>query len=466
MVRRFLPKSLLGQMLLSVALALLVAQAISGVLLLRAQQARNEFGAASGLAFQLVAEPRIDVRAEEDGERPRRRARRPRVLRMEYSDHSPLQAGESSEPRREKLLRSLLEEQGVDIAELVVFERPVAKDAFVQERLRARSRWRGDDDWQRGSLIVAGLRRTGENHWVIARVPLPVPEEGALRGVIVQTLILYLVLVGGMALLLRRITRPLAALTRRVESFGKQQAPAPPLEPSGPEDTRRLIAAHNAMEARIAALLDEKDVMLGAIGHDLKTPLAALRVRIESIEDEAERARMASTIEDITRSLDDILSLARVGRANDPLERTELSALVASVVEEYEDMGDNVALGPTERIALPVRATWLRRAIRNLVDNALRYGGQARISLTRDKTHAIIRVTDKGPGIAEDQIAAMLEPFQRGESSRSRETGGAGLGLTLARAIAEQHGGTLVLANRIGDDGSIDGLMAEIRLPL
>jgi signal transduction histidine kinase len=466
MIRRFLPKSLLGQMLLSVALALLVAQVLSGVLLFRAQQARNEYGAASGLAFQLVAEPRIDLRMEENavGERPR--ARRPRILRMQYSDQSPLLPGESSDPRRERLLRGLLEEQGVEIAELAVFSRPVADDAFVQERLRARSRWRGNDDWQRGNLIVAGLRRAGEDQWIIARVPLPEREEGALRGVILQTLILYLVLVGGLALLLRRITRPLAALTRRVESFGGQQAEIQPLTPSGPEDTRRLIAAHNAMEARIAALLDEKDVMLGAIGHDLKTPLAALRVRIESVEDEAERAKMAGTIEDITSSLDDILSLARVGRSSDPLERTELSALVASVVEEYEDMGEDVALGPTERVALPVRATWLRRAIRNLVGNALRYGGQARISLAKTQSEAIIRVADKGPGIAEDQIAAMLEPFTRGESSRSRETGGAGLGLTLARAIAEQHGGTLVLANRIGEDGGVGGLLAEIRLPL
>src|SRR5690606_11927743 len=135
-----------------------------------------------------------------------------------------------------------------------------------------------------------------------------------------QTLLLYVLLVGGLAILLRRITRPLAALTRRLETFAPDLGPAGQLEPSGPEDTRRLIAAHNAMEARIAALLDEKNVMLGAIGHDLKTPLAALRVRIESVEDPMERDRMSATIEDIAATLDDILSLARVGRPSDPLE--------------------------------------------------------------------------------------------------------------------------------------------------
>src|SRR5690606_30387397 len=156
---------------------------------------------------------------------------------------------------------------------------------------------------------------------------------------------------------------------------------------------------------------------------------------------DAERARMAASIEDITNSLDDILSLARVGRPSDPLERTELSALVASVVEEYEDMDRDVTLGDTQRMAMDLRATWLRRALRNLIGNALRYGQRARVSTHRQGDQAVIRIEDDGPGIPESEITSMLEPFTRGESSRNRETGGAGLGLTLARAIADQHGG-------------------------
>jgi signal transduction histidine kinase len=205
--------------------------------------------------------------------------------------------------------------------------------------------------------------------------------------------------------------------------------------------------------------------MLGAIGHDLKTPLAALRVRIESVENDAERERMAATIEDIVRSLDDILSLARVGRPSDPLERSELSALVISVVEEFEDMGDPVELGATERVSFPLRVTWLRRALRNLIGNAVRYGKGARVSLARDGHEAVIRIEDDGPGIPEDRIADMLEPFTRGDPSRNSETGGAGLGLTLARAIAEQHGGSLRLENRRDQGGAILGLTATLRLP-
>jgi signal transduction histidine kinase len=206
--------------------------------------------------------------------------------------------------------------------------------------------------------------------------------------------------------------------------------------------------------------------MLGAIGHDLKTPLAALRVRIETVDDDAERAKMVASIEDITRSLDDILSLARVGRPSDPLERTDLSALLAAVVEEFEDMGEPVELADTERLPMPLRATWLRRALRNLIGNALRYGERARISLVREGREAVVRIEDDGPGIPEGEIAAMMEPFARGDASRNRETGGSGLGLALARAIADQHGGTLTLTNRRAKGGKPAGLVAELRLPI
>lgn len=480
-MRAFFPKSLLGQMLLAVALALLVAQAISVFLLYQAEQRRIENGLINELAFQLVvdrqAAGRIAARGENERFRPRaeRGARgpnagpgtRPRRIRIERATESPLAEGELRNTDREAALREVLQEQGVVIADLVVLSRQIAQDGYILERLAQNPRFLERRQWNpQGELVVAGLKRQGSDQWAIVRSPRPASNRGALVGIIIQTLILYIVLIGGLGILLRRLTRPLAQLTRRVENFGGSLGTEPPLEPSGPEDARRLITAHSAMEARISALLDEKNVMLGAIGHDLKTPLAALRVRIESVDNEAERAKMAATIEDITTSLDDILSLARVGHPTDPLERTELSALVASVVEEYEDMGDDVALGALERIALPLRATWLRRALRNLIGNALRYGGQAHISLKRDGDQAVIGISDNGPGIPEAQLADMLEPFTRGEASRNRATGGAGLGLTLARAIAEQHGGALSLANRTSDSGEVEGLLAEIRLPL
>lgn len=461
-MRRILPRSLLGQMLLSVALALLVAQTISAVLQYRESEQRREMIAANGIAFQLVTEPQFDFRRLDRRDPDKNGRGRWQRLRVERTDEYPLLPDEDRSARREELVRSIVRDQGVEPAELVVVTRQVANDDYVMSQLEERER----EDWGAGRILVAGLLREGEDEWTVARFPLSSGEPTQLGRLIAQTLLLYVLLVGGLAVLLRRITRPLAALTRRVEHFAATREVDGQIEPSGPDDTRRLIAAHNAMESRIVALISEKDVMLGAIGHDLKTPLAALRVRIETVEDDAEREKMARSIEDITRSLDDILSLARVGRPSDPLERTELSALVDSVVEEYEDMGDDVTLGDTQRIALRLRATWLRRALRNLIGNSLRYGESARVSVLRENGQAVVRIEDDGPGIPEGDLGLMLEPFVRGETSRSRETGGAGLGLTLARAIAEQHGGTLHLINRVSESGTIEGLVAELRLPL
>jgi signal transduction histidine kinase len=458
-VNRIVPKSLLGQMLLAVGVALFVAQGISAVLLYRAAEQRREMSYASGLAFQLIAQPSFDFRSKSSN---RGHGAGPvwRRIRVEVTSAYPLRPGEKRDSRREQSLRSILSEQGVLPAQLLVTTRKLSDDSYVLGRLRDRPDLRARPEWSNGEFVVAAMLRPGEKAWTVARLPLASSQPRQLGELIMQTLLLYVVLVGLLALLLRRITRPLAALTRRLETFAETRETDGQIEPSGPEDTRRLIAAHNAMEASIAALLDEKDVMLGAIGHDLKTPLAALRVRIESVPDDAERAKMAATIEDIARTLDDILSLARVGRPTDPLEPTDLAALVASVVEEFEDMGEPVILGTGERVALPLRATWLRRALRNLIGNALRYGERATVSLRREGGDAVVRIDDDGPGIAPGDLARMMEPFARGEGSRNRSTGGAGLGLAIARAIAVQHGGRLVLANR--PEG---GLRVELRLP-
>lgn len=475
-LRFFRPRSLMGQTLLAVAVALLLVQGIGAILVYRAQREGYEAGMTNAVAFKLIAETRgrgALGRLLRKGEHDRSPFGGPPVrgFPLQFSNASPQQPGERRDGDTEDRLKRTLIDQDFPTSQIVAIHRTVARDAFARAHLQSRAdrgRLDGPDirEMMDDHLLVIGLKQPGKPNWMIARVRSPRAFALMIRPLIVQTVIIYLVLVGAVALILRRITRPLAALTRRVEQFAYSPGSAGQLAPSGPEDMQRLIDAHNAMEARIVAMLDEKDVMLGAIGHDLKTPLAALRVRIESVEDDAERGRMAATIEDIVRTLDDILSLARVGRPSDPRERTELSALVASVVEEYEDMGEPVELGDTRRVVLELRPTWLRRALRNLIDNALRYGGGARVTLHKEGDRALIRIDDDGPGIPEDEIEAMTNPFVRGDPSRNKATGGAGLGLALARAIADQHGGALVLSNRLAADGSVEGLTARLELPV
>lgn len=465
---RLWPRSLQGQMLLAIALALMVAQGLSAALMWRMQHERHFAGMVNYAAFSLLGRnSRGQFRPPPSlpGEGPEIGFRMPRPLRVQEEARAPQLAGDRRRPEIEQALRQVLEAQGVDAARLFVAERDPARDPVLTQWLARRgTHMARPPGAPRPRLIIAAIGRP-DGTWLTARLLAPRNERAMLTTLVLQTLFIYLVLVSAVALILRRIARPLKALTAQVEGFARSRAPAGQLAPEGPDDIRRLIVAHNAMERRVGALLDEKDVMLGAIGHDLKTPLAALRVRIEAVEDDGERSRMAATIEDINRSLDDILSLARVGRPSDPLEQTELSALVADVVGEYEDMGEDVTLGEAERMVMPLRATWLRRAMRNLVSNALRYGTRARVSLRREGGEAVLTVEDDGPGIPDHEIARMMEPFTRLEASRNSATGGAGLGLTLARAIADQHGGGLILVNR-AEGGETTGLTATLRLPL
>ncbi len=459
---RLWPRSLQGQLLLAVALALLLGQAINGVMLYRAQAERREAALMHTVAFRLYGALR------DDDEVPPHRFRRPppegllRGMPGTREDVAPrvLPADERL-AEQEEALRMILANQGVPLASVQVLKRQVSADPVAQRRLERRMR-RGEMHRLPESVIVAAIQREADGPWAVARVLVPPPPARPLVGLLIQTLVIYALLVGAIAFILKRLTQPLKALTRRVEHFAATRDARDPLAPSGPADVQQLIQAHNQLEARIATLLDEKDVMLGAIGHDLKTPLAALRVRIETVTDAEQRARMAATIEDLARSLDDILSLARVGRPSDPPEMTDLTALTAQVVEEFEDMAEPVVFDGGERITLPLRPTWLRRALRNLIGNALRHGGgAARVGLMRQADRVILTVEDDGPGIPDQAIEQMLEPFTRGEPSRNRGTGGAGLGLTLSRAIAEQHGGSLTLANRTGG-----GLTATLTLPL
>ena len=460
---RLWPKSLSGQLLLASGLALLISHAIAGVMIYRASAEQREEAIIGALAFRLIGSiDRPSARQLRSQIRPRLRPAReePRLrLPVVSEPNSPVRKGEKRTASREKRLDEILRGQGFEFAEAAVTTRRAGDDEVARKRVERRPAM-APPGWANRQIMIAGVREDDGN-WRVARISVPRSRDAVPQVILLQLLVSFLVLSAVLYFLLKRITRPLAELTDRVERFGATQSANAQIERSGPEDISRLIGAHNTMENRIVAMLDEKDVMLGAIGHDLKTPLAALRVRIENVEDEAQRGKMAAQIDEIARTLDDILSLARVGRPSDPIEKIELSALLDSITSEYADLGRPVALTQSSRVAVPARATWLGRAIRNLIDNALKYGGEAEAALTVEADQAVITITDAGPGIPEDQLAAMMEPFTRGEPSRNRATGGAGLGLTLARAIAEQHGGSLELTNR-----SAGGLQAALTLPL
>ncbi len=300
----------------------------------------------------------------------------------------------------------------------------------------------------------------GSAGWLNARLATPRPDPWLAVRLGAATLLLYLIVLGATLLLAVRMARPLHALARAAEQFGGREAPVE-VAPRGPSDLRRAIEAFNAMNRRLISLLDEKDRMLGAIGHDLRTPLASLRIRAEAVEDEEERGRMVATLDEMAAMLEDILILARSGRSREERRPVDVAALADAVVEEFRELGAESEMAPSERQVAEIQPNLVRRAIRNLVDNAVKYGGSARVAVRREGNALLVEISDRGPGMPADEICRAVEPFHRAESSRNRETGGTGLGLAIARAVAESHGGELRLANAKGG-----GLVATLVLPV
>jgi len=258
----------------------------------------------------------------------------------------------------------------------------------------------------------------------------------------------------------RRLTRPLQGLSAAAEQVGWNQHFKPAPE-EGPEDLQRVARQFNAMARRVKALLEEQQLLLRAVGHDLRTPLASLKIRLEFIEDRELRQKMSNTIDEMEQLTGAALEAARGGASNEPLRRIDVAALAEAICEDAAELGQLVAFKGGAEADVSGRSGELRRVIQNLVDNGVRHGGAVEVSVARERDMVAIAVDDEGPGIAEEELARVTEPFVRLDGSRNNETGGYGLGLTIAKAVAERHGGTLLLANRPGG-----GLSARLRLPL
>lgn len=256
-------------------------------------------------------------------------------------------------------------------------------------------------------------------------------------------------LVVGVGWLAARVTRPLKRLTEAVERFSGTEPPAP-IEAEGPPDVRRAIEAFNGMSGRISGLLEEKDQMLGALGHDLRTPLTSIRIRAAAMQPVRERTAVFASVDGMERMIDDILTLARTGRSAEPVRDVDVRGLLLAVVEEFRAQGAKVELAPGDAVTWPLRPDLLTRAVRNLVDNAVRYGGNARLRVVVEARGLVITVEDDGPGVPEGQLEGVLRPFTRLDASRNSQTGGAGLGLAIAVSVARLHGGDVALRNRPG----------------
>jgi signal transduction histidine kinase len=222
----------------------------------------------------------------------------------------------------------------------------------------------------------------------------------------------------------------------------------PPLEERGPEEIRRTASAFNQMQARLHRFIDDRTKMLAAIGHDLRTPLTSLRLRTEFVKDEEIQRKMLATIEELQNMTEAAIAFARGQSTEEETRPIQLEALVGSICDDQEDLGYPVTLVRAEKITYRCRPDGLRRAVRNIVENAVRYGGEANVSIHRTASSVDIVVDDRGPGIPDAMREKVFAPFFRLEASRNKQTGGIGLGLAIARAVVRQHGGDIVFVSK------------------
>jgi signal transduction histidine kinase len=262
----------------------------------------------------------------------------------------------------------------------------------------------------------------------------------------------------GAAFIARRVVRPLSELTTAAAKVAVG-AGAPRVAERGPEDVRNAAIAFNQMTEKVTRTLESQRHLLSAVGHDLRTPITAMRINLEFVQEEELREGLQQNLDELQELTEQVLAAAR-GASGEAKRNVDLSALVESLCADLDDLGEPVTWQNHAPAPVSCRPNEIRRAVRNLVENAVAYGNKAEVQIAASSDGYDIVIEDDGPGIPEDERVRVFEPFVRLESSRNAATGGTGLGLTLAKAIAEGHGGAIVLENRPNG-----GLRARMHLP-
>jgi two-component system OmpR family sensor kinase len=307
-----------------------------------------------------------------------------------------------------------------------------------------------------GDFTAAARRKGGD--WVVVKTrPEPFPNDWQGR------LLLWL---GGCLILTapvgylfaRRITAPIGAFAHAAETLGRDPS-GPLMELSGPAEVGMAARAFNEMQARLKRYIEDRTAMVGAISHDMRTPLARIRFKLERASPEV-KAAVLGDVEQMEQMITSVLAFIRDGNASRPRERLELLSLVECLVDDAAQGGQDVRLEAGTTVTVQADALGLQRLFGNLVDNAVKYGRVAKLSVSRHGDEAVVDVADEGPGLPASEIERVFLPFYRAELARTLDGRGVGLGLAVARSIARAHGGDVTLVSGPG------GLIARVRLPL
>ena len=310
-----------------------------------------------------------------------------------------------------------------------------------------------------GGAVLRTQVQLRDGHWARFDSELPqsavgLPWRLALTLGVLLAAVLLLSFVA-----VRWVTRPLHVLADAAEALGRD-INAPPLREEGPTEIAQAARAFNTMQSRLARFIQDRTRVLAAMSHDLKTPITRMRLRAELMDDEELRQRFEADLKEMESMVTHTLEFMRGLGGSEARQAVDVMALLESLQSDNEAMGRTVRIEGHATAPYPAVVSLLKRCLGNLVDNAVLYGNRVTIQVEDTAQCLTLRFLDEGPGIPEPELEKVFEPFYRLEQSRSRETGGTGLGLTIARNIAQVHGGDIVLRNR--REG---GLEAVLTLP-
>ncbi len=437
-LERLMPRSIAGQMTVLLLGALFVAQVLTAVLFLRERQESFRSSFADGAALRVAGIVRLVEDAPRGlGQRILRGAGTGPGFRVRLSDAPPVPP-------------------------------PGARPARGQAEMLARALSRPAEDvravriGRRGSprTLVLAVRLQGPRPgWLIAEIRPPSPPPIGRAFLIVFAMNALAIGVVA-ALAARRLARPLRRLREAAERFGRGE-PVEALALEGPDEVRRAAAAFNEMRDRLERLIRDRTIMLASLSHDLRTPITSLRLRAEFVEDEETRERIVETLGEMRAMTEEALAFASDDAVREPRRPLDLTALAESLADDLRARGAEAEVTSAARVVAPVRVNALRRALRNLTDNAIAYGTRVRIAVVETEAGIAVLVDDDGPGIPVEDRARVFTPFVRLETSRSRETGGTGLGLAIARSLVRAQGGDIAL-----EEAPSGGLRVRVTLPV
>ena len=456
---RLLPRSFTGQLALLLVLALLIAQAAAILIYSheRIKVARDLFQEAildrtAAILLLLEDAPEeLHFRMLDTASSPFFR----------FSTSEAARTPRQSSPESEIASRSLARQLGIPPRRVIVAVGPEIGEAQWSPLRLVRLLMPVADDSDKGPrsrpnwLLVSVAMKNGS--WLNLSVGPPPGPPPFGRPFLISLVLSSLATLAVAVFVAGRMARPMRRLADAADRFGRGEQ-IEPLPETGPDEARRSVRAFNTMRERLGRFVKDRTTMLAAISHDLRTPLTSLRLRAEMVEDEETRDRLVETIEEKRSMSDATLAFVRADQAEEETRAVDLSALVESVVEDLVELGQEVSLEEDDHPVVRCRPVALKRALRNLTENAVRYGGGARVAVSERRGEALIRVWDSGPGLPGDDLERVFEPFVRGEASRNRETGGIGLGLAIARTIARSHGGDIQLRNR--PEGGLEAILS------